>query len=46
MKKGLVELDIDVVDEIEYYNTKYMIVEMNEGIEESILERIKNNQKI
>ncbi|MCT4507414.1 MAG: flavodoxin family protein [Tepidibacter sp.] len=46
MKKGMLELDINVVDEIEYYNTKYMPVEMNEGIEERILDRIKNNRKI
>ncbi len=46
MKKALLELDIDVVDEIEYYDTKYMPVETNEDIEVRILERIKNNEKI
>ena len=46
MKKAMVELDIDVVDEIEYYDTKYMPVEMNEGIEDIIVKKVKNNKKI
>lgn len=41
--KPLSELGVEIIDIIEYYNTKYAPVEKNQCIRESIIERITNN---
>lgn len=46
MSKSLSELGIEIVDIIEYYNTKNMPVENNDTIRESIFKRIRNYQDL
>lgn len=46
MRKAISDLDIKIVDEIEYYNTKLTPVSNNENIRKIILSRITGNCKI
>ncbi|EES49169.1 flavodoxin family protein [Clostridium botulinum] len=42
MSKLISELDIKIIDEIEYYNTKYIPVANNDKIREKVIEIVRN----
>lgn len=42
MSKSISELNIKIIDSIEYYNTKHNPVYKNENIRETIIEKIRN----
>lgn len=46
MTKPFIELGINIVDVVEYYNTKHLPVCENEEIESTIFERIRTNNLI
>jgi multimeric flavodoxin WrbA len=46
MSKTLSELDVKIIDVIEYYNTKYIPVADNKSIREETMERIRNYEML